>query len=84
MANGQGNYFDGMQLHSQAADGLDKDWGDVQETSFAKVLGYITTGAYPSQSINSITQQQQPAVKQGNLILDAPSFKGAIDTRRMK
>jgi carboxyl-terminal processing protease len=82
--NGQGNYFDGIALNSQAADGLDKDWGDIYETSLQKVLGYITTGAYPSQSINTITQQQQPAVREGNIILDQPGFKGAVDTRRMK
>jgi carboxyl-terminal processing protease len=82
--NGQGNYFDGMPLHSQAADGLDKDWGDVNESSLAKALGYIVSGAYPSQSINTVNQQLQPAVLQGNKMLDAPSFKGAVDTRGMK
>lgn len=82
--NGQGNYFDGIPLNSQAADGLDKDWGDINETSLQKVLGYITSGSYPAQSINTITQQQQPAVKEGNKVLDLPSFKGMIDTRGLK
>jgi hypothetical protein len=28
--------------------------------------------------------QEDPAVKKSNAVLDEPSFKGAIDTRRMK
>ena len=34
--NGQGNYFNGMDLNNQIADGLDKDWGDVDRKLFAE------------------------------------------------
>jgi carboxyl-terminal processing protease len=80
--NGQGNYFNGIQLHSQAADGLDKDWGDLSETALQKVTGFITTGTYPAQSINNLGAQQPAAVREGNIILDRPNFKGSIDPRK--
>lgn len=83
--NGEGNYYGGMALNNQATDGLDKDWGDLSEAAFASTVSYITTGAFrmaaPGQSTSI---QQNPVVEKGNLTLDAPNFKGAIDTRRMK
>jgi len=81
--NGEGNYYSGMSLSSQSADGLDKDWGDLNEASLASALRYINTGAFrtttPGQPL-----QQNPAVISGNQVLDAPNFKGAIDVRGLK
>ncbi|MBA2745369.1 MAG: hypothetical protein H0U44_04010 [Flavisolibacter sp.] len=82
--NGSGNYFNGIDLNNQVADGLDKDWGDVQELCLQRAIGYITSGSYPSQSINTIPVQEQPAVKAGNKVLDLPSFKGTVDTRHLR
>jgi carboxyl-terminal processing protease len=84
--NGEGAYFDGMPLNHTAADGLNKDWGDVQEASFASVISYISTGAFRTQAGSKIaTYQDQPAaVRQGNGLLDEPYFKGAVDTRGLK
>jgi len=48
--NGEGNYFDGFALNNQVADGLDKDWGDINESAFASVLRYIGSGAFRIQS----------------------------------
>jgi hypothetical protein len=81
--NGEGSYFDGFPLNKQVADGLDKDWGDLNESSLASAVHYITNGSYPMQAGRTrITEK--PEVQNGNAVLDAPSFKGAIDTRRMR
>src|SRR5690606_18111219 len=44
--NGEGSYFNGLQLNHKVADGLDKDWGDLDEASLASAIRYITTGAF--------------------------------------
>lgn len=84
--NGEGSYFNGLPLNSMVADGLDKDWGDVNETSLQSALGYITTGAYRLQAANgrNTNYQEPPEVKNGNSILDVHTFKGTIDTRQIK
>lgn len=86
--NGEGNYFNGLAVNSQVADGLDKDWGDVGETCLQSAISYITNGSFRTQTAGGrnagATFQEQPEVKNSNVILDQPSFKGAVDTRRMK
>jgi carboxyl-terminal processing protease len=79
--NGEGNYFNGMDLNSQVADGLDKDWGDINESCLQSAISYITSGVFRSQG-GVIKAQQE--VSSGNSILDKPSFKGTVDTRRMR
>ncbi|MFN2458186.1 MAG: S41 family peptidase [Chitinophagaceae bacterium] len=79
--NGEGSYFTGFPLNFTAPnDGLDKDWGDVNETNLRIVLNYITTGTFRLQARDTRTKStaEQPQVKQGNLILDEPNFKGAV------
>jgi len=78
--NGEGNYFNGLALNNQVADGLDKDWGDVNESAFASVLRYINSGAFRTQSTDVFSEN--PQVVGGNRILDEPLFKGAIDKKR--
>jgi hypothetical protein len=87
--NGEGSYFDGLPVNSQVADGLDKDWGDVEETSLRSAINYITNGSFrvmsagAKNSSSSNNYQEAPEVKTGNTVLDQPSFKGTIDTRRI-
>jgi carboxyl-terminal processing protease len=78
--NGEGNYFDGFALNNQVADGLDKDWGDVNESAFASVLRYINTGAFRTRAMEAYRENAQ--VSAGNRILDEPLFKGAVETRK--
>lgn len=84
--NGQGSYFDGIPLNHKAADGLDKDWGDLGEASLASAIRYITTGKF-TNSIRTREQdaqfEQKAVVVTGNEVLDRPYFKGSIDTRGM-
>ncbi len=77
-----GGYFKGFTPDGIAADGLDKNWGDPSEASFAEAIKYITTGTLVARSLQ--TYKQDPSVISGNALLDQPSFKGMIDTRGMK
>ncbi len=83
--NGEGNYYGGFNLNNQVADGLDKDFGDLNESSLKSAVNYISSGVY-GRAGNTVdkTPKETPEVKAGNAILDEPSFKGSIDTRRMK
>ena len=78
--NGQGNYFSGFSVDSQQPDGLDKDWGDINETAFASVLKYVGTGSFtrtteiPGAANKSVT----PQIINSNQKLDVKSFKGAV------
>jgi carboxyl-terminal processing protease len=78
--NGEGNYFDGLALNHQVADGLDKDWGDVSELCLQSALNYISGGAYRTASAaqETLSQQQSTKVISGNKQLDASSFKGTV------
>ena len=84
--NGEGNYYGGFNLNYTVADGLDKDWGNTTEASFASALSYITSGIFRGQAAGSQTKtyQQSAQVKEGNRVLDLPDFKGTIDVRGMK
>ncbi len=80
--SGQGNYFDGFALNKQVADGIDKDWGDITETSLASVLKYVGTGGFRANMEPRTNQfQADPVVVNANNILDQPSFKGMVDKR---
>lgn len=72
---GEGNYFDGLQVDKQVADGLDKDWGDTQEASLAAVLNYIGTGSFGVvPGLNSVLEEQKSTI---NKKLNR-GFKGAV------
>jgi hypothetical protein len=43
---GQGNYFNGIQTDKQTADGLDKDFGDLDEASLNAIGRYINSGTF--------------------------------------
>jgi carboxyl-terminal processing protease len=79
--NGEGNYFGGMALDNTVADGTDKDWGDVTESSLASVLKYIGTGSF---RLRTETYTPNPEVDRTNDVFSARDFKGAIDSRRMR
>ena len=80
-ASGAGNYFSGFPVDSKANDGVNKDWGDITESCLASAIKYISSGSF-RLSTESF-QEQLPQVKQSNSVLDEPSFKGTIDTRRL-
>ena len=75
----QGNYFDGIQLDKMVDDGLDKDWGDISESSLASVLSHISTGAFATSprvpGLNSVLESEKRAVNQKL----NKNFKGAVN-----
>jgi C-terminal processing protease CtpA/Prc len=77
--NGEGNYFGGMALNSQVRDGLDKDWGDLNESCLSSALKYITTGAFRTNE--ALRQADMSSL---NTTLDQHAFKGAIELRKRK
>jgi carboxyl-terminal processing protease len=79
-ASGNGNYFSGFTPDSKVNDGLTKDWGDITESCLASAIKYINSGAFRLST--ETFQDVLPEVKQSNLILDGPSFKGTISTGR--
>ncbi len=77
--NGDGDYYNGFAVNGQVADGLDKDWGDVNEASLASAIRNITTGSYFNRGAQEQFYTEEPAVSNGNSKLDAPSLKITID-----
>lgn len=78
--NGEGSYFDGFPLDAQVADGLDKDWGDINESALAAAVRYITTGS--ARFATSAPYKENLQVARANGILSEPSFKGTVDPRK--
>jgi C-terminal processing protease CtpA/Prc len=78
--NNEGSYFSGFPVNSPVADGLDKDWGDITETSLASAIKHITTGSYIRGS--SDKDYIEPAqVAAGNERLEATMLKLTVDTK---
>lgn len=84
--SGEGSYFDGIAVNKVVADGLDKDWGDVSESAFASILGYINNnGVFRTQQPGTFTIATETGeVGAGNEKLDRTNFKGIVDTRGIK
>lgn len=79
--NGEGNYFNGIPVNAQIADGLDKDWGDINESCLASAIKNITSGTY-STTNSSFKYEEDAAVKFGNEKLNAPALKITVDNRK--
>jgi carboxyl-terminal processing protease len=79
--NGEGNYFNGLNVDSKVADGLDKDWGDVNEACLASALKYISSGSFRTTGLRT-DLQVDAQVEADNLKLEGTSFKGAIGSVR--
>jgi len=74
--NGEGNYYNGLPVNASVADGLDKDWGDVNESCLASAIKNITTGAYFRSA--SETFSSTPQITNSNDLLDKPFIKATI------
>jgi C-terminal processing protease CtpA/Prc len=79
---GSGNYFDGIAVDNVAADGLDKDWGDTNESALASVLQYISTGSFAVNPVSPGLNSTLGTFKSlANSKLNK-RFIGAIETAR--
>jgi hypothetical protein len=83
---GSGNYFNGIGVDSQQPDGLDKDWGDANESGLASVLRYVSTGSFArnpnGEIIGSASQMVTPQLIYSNQKFDAREFRGAVLSTR--
>jgi len=78
--NGEGNYFGGIPVNSQVADGLDKDWGDINEASLASAIKNISSGAFRQ---SAETPYIEPAaIEASNRKLDKPFLKITIGGKK--
>jgi hypothetical protein len=75
--NNEGNYFSGFPVNAQVADGLDKDWGDTNESSLASVIRNITTGSFAREA----PYAEPSNVAAGNSKLEESLLKITVDTR---
>jgi hypothetical protein len=76
--NNEGNYFNGFPVNAQVADGLDKDWGDLNETSLASAVNHITTGTYQ----RAAPYHEPSSVASGNATLESSLLKITVDNKR--
>jgi carboxyl-terminal processing protease len=78
-SNGDGNYFDGIAVDKEVEDGLDKDFGDVDELQLKSVLAHVNTGSFGyaghGTALNSTLATQ---LNQVNRKLVGKSFVGAV------
>lgn len=78
--NGEGDYYNGLPVNAQVPDGLDKDWGNINENCLATAIKDITTGSY--RRLGYIENYiSSPEMITGNSILDKPFLKITVDKR---
>ena len=58
-ANNEGDYYNGLPVDSEIADGLDKDWGDPEEACFKEAVYYLQTGEFHTISLLKSTSIQK-------------------------
>lgn len=80
--NGEGNYFNGIPVNAQVADGLDKDWGDVNEASLASAIRNITSGNFHVPNRSEPPYRESNTVSSGNEKLNALTLKITIGKPR--
>ena len=78
--NGEGNYFSGFTIDKPKHDGVDKNWGDTQESCLGSVLTFIETGSFGRFATDAKDQRFISVNKQ----FDINTFKGAIDSRKLR
>ena len=74
-----GNYFNGLPVEANVNDGLDRNWGDVEEACLASALHYISTGSY--SNISQRKQREDLQLEENNAPLNR-RFKGAVEHKK--
>lgn len=74
--NGEGNYYGGFAPNALVADGLDKDWGDISESSLASALRNINGGNYKATTESVYIEPLN--VASGNNALEKTMLKVTI------
>lgn len=79
-SNKEGNYFDGIKPTKTAADGLDRNWGDRNETSLAAALADMGAGTMARMAITA--EAPVTPVANNKFLVKPGAVRGAIENRR--
>ncbi len=82
--SGVGNYFDGLTPNYQVMDGLDKQWGDVNENCLASVLHFIGNGTYARAIAPRLQEGLSREIQDVNVKMGTKFFKGSIGRNRIQ
>ncbi|WP_165958162.1 S41 family peptidase [Segetibacter sp. 3557_3] len=77
--NGESDYFGGLSLTNQVADGIDKDWGDRNESALGYILNGLKNGNYRTDGTTEASVD--PRIESINTGLKGNIFEGTIDSR---
>lgn len=83
---GEGDYYAGFTPDAVYKDDLTKDFGDKTENNLAAALAYLTTGAFPSPSAQTMTVKGS-RISNSNAIVKSitgEGFKGMVEISRVK
>jgi carboxyl-terminal processing protease len=76
---GNADYYTGFAPDKLMTDGVDKDWGDVNEPCLAEALKYISTGSFrriTDNSISNLRRDAQNQMKPVQKTLESNKFSG--------
>lgn len=79
-ANNYGDYFDGMEIDQYAQDGVNKDFGDPQESMIATALYHIQHGTFATAPGGMLMSKSAPNHQIGQL----KDFNQGLEQRRLK
>lgn len=81
---GTADYGNGFAPDKLTPDGVDKDWGDVQEPSLAAALKYITTGSFRLSNSTAMDLQYKAMkeIQPANNELNKNKFTGMFIERK--
>jgi len=79
--DGNGNYFNGFTIDHPTADGVDKNWGDINENCLKSILTYINTGVFgfaQTGSVNISNATVKSNLQSVNNTLQTKTFRDAF------
>lgn len=83
-STGNADYYNGFVPDKLTPDGVDKDWGDVQEPSLASALKYISTGNFriANNELQNLRLKAMNETKPVNNALSKKKFSGMFIERK--
>jgi hypothetical protein len=76
---GNADYYTGFAPDKLMNDGVNKDWGDVNEPCLSEALKYISTGSFriiTNDNISNLRKDAQDQMKPVQKILESKNFSG--------
>jgi carboxyl-terminal processing protease len=75
---GNADYYTGFAPDNLASDGVNKNWGDVNEPSLAAALRYISTGSFGrfAEFQNNLQRRAMNETKAFNKAVNENKFSG--------